>query len=527
MTVYLVEIDYYDPTVPGLATLRLASNQGYNHPSAPGFYWPDLEQPASLTRSVWSTDDDWGAGKMALGDLVAGNFHARYDFLTAHGCSVAGRTARLLAVEEDAAYSTAVALFTGTMDGYAVGTDTATFRWRDRTRDLLDKPVQQARYGGTNTLPDGVDGTADDIKDAWLPELFGNSPSNFRPILVNTSRWIYQISRRAIADVLAVYDKGGALTKGSQRADVAALQANTPAAASFDYCLGTGTEGAFVRLGSQPAGDVTCDAVAGASSADRTIAQIWRQLMVEAGGATLDQVSAADIAALDAAQPGEVGIWVGSDEVKVQDAVNQIAGSCGAVTWQDTDGTWRIRQIAAPVGPAAAVFRLFDPAAVAQAGDGDILEIERQQPDADADAPAYSVTLNYAYNATVQSRDALTGVGLVRLQWVSQQWRQRTAVDAAVQTVHLNARALTQDTLFADGDVTAAEAARRQALLGDWRGRWRLLVVFGPATAQAAGLLSTVQVIHPRLGLAAGRLALVLGVDYDVAAGTAELTVWM
>lgn len=87
---------------------------------------------------------------------------------------------------------------------------------------VLDRPVQTRRYGGTNALPNGLDGS-DDLKGKLLPICLG-IVRNLTPICVNTVRQIYQLhdglfrnSTGGTPWSVAPKDRGSALGAGVLR----------------------------------------------------------------------------------------------------------------------------------------------------------------------------------------------------------------------------------------------------------------------------------------------------------------------
>src|SRR5574340_223539 len=131
----------------------------------------------------------------------------------------------------------------------------ASFSWKEiairiKNRQLeLNTPIQTTKYAGTNSLPDGLEGVSD-IQGKSKPLLFGQC-KNITPVLVNTSRLIYQVNDGAIITTnAAVYDNGVALTKGADYASQADMETNAPAAGAFRLWLA----GGYFRLGSTPAG---------------------------------------------------------------------------------------------------------------------------------------------------------------------------------------------------------------------------------------------------------------------------------
>jgi hypothetical protein len=74
---------------------------------------------------------------------------------------------------QDAPYPSGFTTFlTGTAEQVEVGARTATIRLRDRLQ-VLSLPLQANRYAGSNVLPAGAEGTADDIKGQPKPLLYG------------------------------------------------------------------------------------------------------------------------------------------------------------------------------------------------------------------------------------------------------------------------------------------------------------------------------------------------------------------
>ena len=107
-------------------------------------------------------------------------------------------------------------------------------------------------------LPDGVEGVEDDLKGKPKPRCYGEC-LNVSPPWVNTSKLIFQVHDGLIEDIVTVYDKGVALTKGDPIGSLATLLTTTPTAGEWDYYLGSASDGAYFRLGSSPAGLITAD----------------------------------------------------------------------------------------------------------------------------------------------------------------------------------------------------------------------------------------------------------------------------
>jgi len=517
--IWLASVTVHDPALPGARTIRACSSTGYNHPTAPGFFEGAMLAPGGLVREVWPGEGAYGAGHLSVGDLSLAST-GWLDWLAANRVGFGHAASLHLLADNDTPYAQAVPVLSGTVETAVHGWDRVSFRWRDGLAGLLDKAGQVARYAGDNAPPDGVEGTADDLKDRYKPEWWGRCLNVAAPC-VNAPKRIYQLSARRMAAVTACYDGGAPAAVGVERADIATLLATAPAAGAFDWCLGDG--GSYVRLGFEPAGTVTVDGHAGATAADRTVGQIWRRMLEYWGVAA---IAAADVAALDAAVPGEIGLWMGTDDMVRREALDAVAATAGAVYWLAPDGAWRIAQAAAPAGDPVATFRRFAGGAAARRGDGDIIDFEWDGETEGEGNPVYSISLNYGCNWTIQDAGSLAGAGLARAAWLAQQWRRRTATDETVPTAHPLAREAVEDTLFVDAAAAAAEASRRLAMRRDGGPRRaRMTVMIDPAMAAALDLMAVVAVHLPRWGLDGGALFRVTRIDLDPARGRAELRV--
>ncbi|HEY8360499.1 MAG TPA: hypothetical protein VIL30_23845, partial [Ramlibacter sp.] len=139
-------------------------------------------------------------------------------------------------------------------------------------RHVLDRNLVGIRYAGTNSGSPlaGVEGGAEDLKGAPKPLVLGRV-FNITPVLVNTTRLIYQVTGVDPSGIggnvggvagglsgawsLTVYDMRSPLTAGANYTSQADMEANPPAAGQYRVW----PAGGCFRLGSSPAGRVTCD----------------------------------------------------------------------------------------------------------------------------------------------------------------------------------------------------------------------------------------------------------------------------
>lgn len=381
---------------------------------------------------------------------------------------------------------------------------TLRLRLRDRLAEL-ERPLQTARYGGTNALPAGTDGTADDIKGQPKPRVYG-AVKNVAPVLVNTARLIYQVSDGALAAVDAVYDRGAALTAGAAYSSESDLQSNAPAAGQYRVWLA----GGLVRLGSLPSGQVTVDASEGASAAARRAGALLSRIAQQMG-LTAGEVSAADVAALDAAAAYELGAVVQGDETALA-VMDRVALSVGAWYGFDRLGVLRLGRLVAPSGTPATDLTEIS-----------ITGLERIAQDA---LPAWRVVLGWGRNETVQTDDVAGSVTAARRAWLAESARTATAEDATVKNRYKLAGELRRETLLTTQANAEAEAARLLALYKVRRDTFKVRARLSAEEVEEIDLGQVVRLTWGRYGLSAGRLFVVTGLRQDFERDAVEMTLW-
>jgi hypothetical protein len=465
-----------------------------------------LLDPGSIATTAFGDGRTGGGTRLSIGEIKIANLDGAYDAWLGYGFD--GRQAIIRQGTAGAAYPSGfTTLFTGTVEALTVNRGEVIVRLRDKQR-VLDQPVLTSQYGGTNVLPAGIDGTANDLAGKPKPRLFGKV-LNISPPSVNTSKLVYQISAGQIASVEAVYDRGAALTAGTDYANSGLLLAASPGAGTYDTCLAEG----LIRLGASPAGAVTVDATQGGAATDRTAATMLSTLALAAGVLAGD-ISSADVTALAADAPAVLGVWIsgaGETYAKVMDA---IAASVGAYYAFDPTGVLRMGRLVAPAGTAVLELEEYD-----------ALNIERR-PARDSDLPAWAYTVRHSRVWTVQGSDIATAVTAARRAVIGTEYREQRAENAAVRLQFLLAAEESVDTLLTSATDAANEASRRQALHGVHRDFFDVVVPAEMLTGAAPKLTAVVQLTNARFGLSAGRLFLLLGTRLELARNRATLTLW-
>lgn len=200
MNIFLADITSYNPGNSSVVTWRYSSGQGFD--DAGTYYAPRIENPASFTRSIGGSGFG-GRASSSFGELTLINNDGGLNGMATHFFD--GRTLTLKygadAVDDGngglmtPADSTGfTTILVATIESIAIERERVSIRLRDRSI-VLDKPFSLGKYFGSNNLPYGVDGTADDLKNQPRPRVLGRV-ALLQPTLVNTSKLVYQVSAR-------------------------------------------------------------------------------------------------------------------------------------------------------------------------------------------------------------------------------------------------------------------------------------------------------------------------------------------
>lgn len=514
--IVLADIDCYDPALPGVRTLRYAT-QGYVSRAADSpantYYEGRIQQPANVQRTLFGANATSGISQIGYGNLVLTNLDGALDGLLEY--SFAGRaiTIRLGEVlPNSAGVPTWTTVLKGVMEQAEFSWQKVTIRVRDRQQDIA-KPLQQTRYAGTNSLPNGLEGVATDIKGKPKPLVFGqvfNAPIT----LVNSSRLIYQAhDGSALASVDAVYDRGVALTAGTAYASQVDMETTAPTAGQ--YRVWNSAAGTYIRLGSNASGTVTADLTQGAAAANRTAAQLWNQILTKAGVAAGD-ISSADVTALDALVAYPVGIFLRSDyDMTALEACDIVMNSVGAWFGSDASGVFRCGRVVLPSGGSVGTITATE-----------VLSVERiANNDPGIGIPAWKVKLGYQRLWATQD-DVTASVTADRKGYLAQEYRRVEASDSAVLTANTTSPEIEFLTVLVNAADAASEASRRLTLYKSRRDMLQLRVRVDVALASALDIGKVVTLQLNRYGLSAGKQFLVIGLRTDMRNRQFDLTLW-
>lgn len=501
---YVIEIDAYRLSDGAIETLRYTSGRGFTTrptDTPPNTYIaPRISQPLLARRDLFDRATTYGRTAAGAGEIRLINADGGLDTLLT-GYALNGRALRAwIGLETTTWPASWVQVMAGRVDTVGQTGNELVIRLRDELA-TLDKPLLPTTYAGNNALPAGLEGVADDLKGKRKPRVLGKV-INISPYCVNTSKLIYQLSDQACS-VTGVFDRGAALTAGAAYATLADVQATAPSAGQ--YRVYAGSEGTYLRLGSTPSGELTCDAAASETRAASQAAAV-----ATAMGAAL---ASGDVTALNSANSAAVGVWV-TDDMSALDALDALLGSLGAWYGYDRTGQLRAARLEAPAASADAV---IDPAAVM-----DVTLVSTG--DGDKGVPAYRIALGYGHNYTTQT-DTAGAAAADRRAWLGQQ--ERTAAsENGNRTIWPDAAEIAVSSYLTASSDAQAEADRRLALYGVARQMLEVRIRAARVTVQAFDIGQTVSLTWPRFGLATGKRFRVVGLQTNFQNRELLLRLW-
>jgi hypothetical protein len=528
----LVEIEDARHITTGALTTLYFGSCAYNHPSAPAYYAPRLEQPLLFRRDIYSAQTTGGAGRQSYGELKLINNDSNLDFVRDY--AIAGCRLRMLIgnagnglSDPGEPYDDFELLIVARVQQRLSNTSDLTIQLRDRLQDLAE-PVPASKFLGDNVLPSGLEGVdTDDLKDKPKPLLRGLAV-NFAPPCVNTSRLIWQINDGSYGFAF-VYDNGVVLTPGADYTDRNDMETNAPIAGTYRMWKA----GGYFRLGAVPTGTVTATSWDYTDTDDGSPARVALRVATITptdgqGGIDATDIEYDDIEALDTANFSEVGAWWNNGETYAS-VLDAILTSVGAWYGFDRLGRFRVQRLELPVSPYEVTFRIASLSNPLALGEFDIINY-RFVPSSDPERglPSYRVSLEYARNFTVQSASTIAGsVSQARRNFLSKAFQTEVTPDDPTikQTYPMAVEKKVRTLLIQQADA-ATEAARLLEIFKEERHFLEIDVILARDLITYIDLGSVVNVVLPRFDYDAGKLMRVIGMQYNVAAGLLTLVLW-
>lgn len=526
-SIWLAHITVYDPNISTTKTLYFSSaaytSGTVNLPSgglSHTYYDPRIKQPANMRTDVFKSATTFGASSIGYGVMELVNIDGGIDDFIDYG--IDGRPISIiLGSVTQGTTPVWTTIFTGTMEQPEVSWDKVSIRIKDRQFEL-DVPLNPNAYAGTNSLPNGLEGVATDLKGKAKPRVLG-VVYNIAPPMVNTARLIYQVNDGAIYSVDAVYDRGAALTKGSDYTSQSDMETNAPSAGNFRVW----PAGGYFRLGSTPAGTITADVTQSSSSANMTVAQLIKSTVLAYTTITSGSIDSASVTSLDIANSAVVGLYSDSGSMDlttgtvtgamtVKDACDALSNSINAWYGFDSLGVLHMKQFISPVAPETALIT-----------NNDIISIDRiASNDPGRGLAAWKVRYNYKKFYTVQDSDLAGTVTAARREELKNTFRSIEVSDSSIKTKHLLATTLSFESLMIDASAASTEATRLLNIYKVDRSVYDIRIAYDLDLVTGITLGSTIKLQLNRFGMSSGKYFMVIGIKPDYRLKMVDLTVW-
>lgn len=505
MTHWLMRAFPYDPALGTTRTVHASLRGWVTEPdetgATPNTYWDRrIEVPMSTTASLWGGDEIGGRSTASYGAVKVANNDGGLD----HWLDWAWDGREIELWRSDASQPRRLSDFTlmtrRTVEEIVPG-DTLELVLTD-LQSRFTAPARRGTFAGTG----GVEG-GETLKGRAQPFLLGRV-RRFEPLLIDADFNIYMIDPAGYQALLAADDGGAPFTIGPDVADYNALKALDMA--SID--LATAKAAGLMRLSEKPIYRLRVDArgVAPGGSWIYSAAQLARHVATAFAGLSLSDIDAASIAALHNLQPAVLGHWYdGGSELTAEALIDQIMDSIGGHWGISAGGLFQVGRYGLPSASAVARFTRRD-----------MIDIVPQQ----AARRIKSVRLSYRPGLALTEQEIAEGITASARELATQdrEWTA-TASNAAVAAESLLAEELEKDTAFDMAADAEAERDRLLALLGARRQPFDVTLPLN-AVSEAVRIGDTIEIQHPRYGLANGRRVVVLRRDADTAPGIPTLT---
>ena len=518
---YLVDLDIANST--GTA-VNLRYSTGTTITSGGSTYTGKIVQPAFLSQSISIESALGGAISSSIGELILTNVKRDLDTYKDH--IFEGKTLTLYS------YDTVTTVKTKLLVQVI---EQASFEWNQVSIRLqnksvsLDTPIQTIKYTGLNVLPGStaantLEGVSD-LKNKLKPLIFGRV-SNMSPILVNTSKLIYQISSGTVEQVVSVLTNGAYISHSTNTiasyADFTSDAVGKVPAAGY-YTTYSGAQGSFIRLGMET-GQVTCSVWEKKSALANTSAQIILRLLTTLGYTGANYV-ASDFTFIDSKVADSVGLVVNDNET-VASIITTICTSLGIWWGFDQNNLFRLYYFGnLAATPVITIHTQASPDAYG------ITSFDMSTASYNSIAiPVKKVSLTYDRNWTVQTKESLAGVVLTnnidRVNWLGLENRTAVAESASTLSLFPDSQILEISTLLTSDKAALSEATRVLGLTSTKRKVLSISARLSLTELNSLYITCVVAIKLPRYGYDTATPFIVTSMELNYLDRTVNLTLW-
>lgn len=505
--VLLVEVDAYNVVSATSETFYFGSDFFITEPGdvpANTIYSGVLQGDVSFSKELFNGDKLRGKGIPDRGaftifnTLEPGRNAARYDdLINPDKYTFDGRACRIYAIEKGAAYSSKVLLQRCSIDDIEYDESSITFRLRGNAY-LLNNQIQSSRYAGTGDAEGGAD-----LKDLPKPLTFGRL-RNVPGTLINSSYLVYQFHDGAVQEFEAVRVRGVDITFSADYSNYAALVAATISAGEYATCKALG----LIRFNTTPDGEVTADIKGSTLSGTYSAKTGDIMSYIVSNYSDWTDIDTASITALNTANGGDVGVYVGTREQSIDSVLDELANSIGAFYSGNRDGKFSVGRVTTP--------------SIISSVDIDESDIENNSlKRSTIGRPIWKATLGYKPAIVVQSPDSLAGsVTPDNRQLFSQDYLTETASDSSVKTKHTGAVDFRFNSNLYDASAASTEVSRILTLFKSRRDIFTAQTNLKPLQVE---LGDTISITHSRYNLQSGKNFVIMGYTEYYLSGRVEI----
>lgn len=496
-----------------------------------------LNNPGSVSLDVFPNGRA-GESSTSIGEVTLNNFDGQVDFLK--NFVFDGRDAEIAFARNDQDnpddFNNRKIVFKGTVERAIYSLDEVIFRFRDN-RILLDIPIQDTRFAGTNILPGGLEGTEDNIGGDIKPQAWGQV-FNIAPPLVNTSKLIYQVHDSSIKNIQEVYEGGiSGFTRLEDYSNIEDLLNEAPGSGNYRV-LKSSSKGAFFRLGSGTEFQVTCDVLG--DSADYTATTNEGRLngpfvsnvpelcdKIVRTSTEIAQINTASVASLKAKNPAPAGEYIKRNE-RVSQVISRLLASIGADFFFDEQQRLTFVRLEVPSGRPVQVFKNDLDNLTLEEGEVEMTDLTIGPLDPSLEGlPPKETVLSYKENHTVQTSGLVGAIAgnQERKSFVGMQFRKVTQQQSIeLQGLHKLSQSVEIETKLINRSDATAEAARRQNLFEKVTDAVVGTVSFDPVLFNKIRIGDVVKVISSRYNLTNGVKLAIIGVEVNLGQNTPTIT---
>ena len=388
----------------------------------------DMQTSYSITTKAFNGDEPNGTGSTSAGILKLSNLCGEYDDLSCY--TWGGRDISICLGRKCYQQDEYVEIFKGKFQGIQFNDNEITFNLRDNSEKFNNLNVQENKYDGSGDLNGNID-----VENKPRPLCYGLC-YNVSPVLIDASRQIYQVHDGEIDSVLEVRDKGIPLTFSS---NVTNILTATPSLGGYAVDLQNG----YIRLGGQPAGQITMDVQGHVGSSgwiNNTVDIITDLVSTRLGQCNLtypDDFDTATFARVLAQHAYTIGIYIDSDRT-IASILSEIMSSANGYWGFNRQGQLEIGLIR-PVDIDDTDFCL---------NECDI--VNKSFGRLSSPSASWRRNVNYARNWTPQNENDLAfGISDQNREFALNQYRTVFSENVNLQSIYLNSKEITRDSLLA------------------------------------------------------------------------------